>query len=64
MQNFLYVFTPLLAKQLEEEGFEMHKHEERGKEYWLFVVDKDSRPDLLLTFASGSDFSFSNKLFF
>ena len=64
MQNFLYVFTPVLAKQLEEEGLKLQKHEPRGKEYWLFLVDTKDHPDFLFNFASGTDFIFSNKLFF
>ena len=64
MQNFLYVFTPQLAEQLEKEGFDVKKHERRGKEYWMFVVDKEKSPQLLFNFTAGADFIYSNKLFF
>lgn len=64
MQNFLYVFTPGLAKQLEEEGLKLQKHEPKGKEYWLFLVDTENQPKFLFNFETGTDFIFSKRLFF
>ncbi len=64
MNKFLYVFTVDLADKLLEEKFELHSLHKEGERYSVFVVKNEIPIEILRPYTAGTDYVFSDKLFF
>lgn len=66
MNKFLYVFNDELAKQLDFIGYKMYSETKKEDEtgYKLYTTGKELDIDALSNFEVGTDYVFTNKIFF
>ena len=66
MNKFLYIFNDELAKKLNSIGYKMYSEtkKEDGTGYKLYSTEQNLASDVLSEFEVGTDYVFTNKIFF